>query len=503
MFVFLMRWILLLVLFFSVSFVSAVIPDDCDYSMEAYWKMDGDATDSVNGHDGIGWPGGTYVLKSGNAANFDGSSKISISDIGNVLQFGFTIEMWIQKTGIPTSDSVLFKKGDYLVEYLSDGTVRGSVAGISVFSGVLSSGVPYHVALVWEPNTKILALYINGVSVDFGTLSSPSIYAGNVELGDGFVGLMDEVAVYSRAFDDTEVWIDYSISNVDKDYCEASGIGGLSTTKAEFNIAGCALPGGNGLAVDTCSRREIDGEYYCDSNKVLWETREGGLGCSKGSTTYNLGDSYCCPAGMFCNETSSGVFMCDYRLQPCSNATNEADCKAIGCVWLSEEGICADGTRDYSCAIYDNQEECEGDVWNLGRTGIGTEFCGSYQECEGEMYTIPYESCECRWIGGVCELYMEGAQTYYDDDSIKEWFSCSKDYAVGLCIDGEQDVSWVAVGNTYNGFDVNCLDMMGCSDGSSVRACGEPIVKLPGFSLFAFFCSIFIIGLYYFIEGFK
>ena len=279
-----------------------------------------------------------------------------------------------------------------------------------------------------------------------------------------------------------------------------------STTIIDFNIAGCALPGSNsgGLAINTCSRGEIDGEYYCDDDKFLWKTRDGGYGCSLGSAGYVLGSPFCCPAGMFCNETSGG-FKCDYRLEQCGNMTNEPDCNAIGCIWLEMEGICADGTRDYGCSLYTDSSSCLNDTWNLGRSGLGTDICGSYIECDGVLYTIPYESCECVWnVGsGVCELYMDGTQTYYNDEEVKDWFSCLKDYDVGDCVDGEQDVSWTATNEIYNDFPEECLDMVGCSDGSLVRSCGEPIIKLPGFSLFALFSSVFIFGTYYLIEGFK
>lgn len=495
---------LLFVVLLFVGFAGAVIPGDCDYSMEAYWKMDGDATDSVNNHDGSGWPGGVYVLKDGNAVYFNGSSKITVPDIGNVLQFGFTIEMWFNKSGAPVVNGTLFRKGDYVIEYLVDGTIRGSVGGISVVSGALGVDTPYYVALVWEPNTRVLTLYVDGAVVDFATLSSPSIYSGNVEMGEGFVGLVDEVAVYGRAFDVGEIVLHYALSNVNKDYCDASGAGGSSMTKADFNIAGCSLPAGGGLAIDTCSRNEIDGEYYCavTGDDVL-VTREISYGCSRGADNYTLGELYCCPPGMFCNETG-GAFKCEYRLEQCNNQTNEVDCSFIGCIWLDEGGICVDGTRDYSCSLYDSEPECVMDVWNLGRTGIGTEFCGSYIECAGESYTIPYDSCGCKWNNGpeVCELYMEGSETYYDDESLKKWFSCSKDYLIGACVDGGQDVSWTASNVTYNNFPEICLDVMGCSDGSSVRVCGEPIIKLPGFSLFALFGSVVVIGLYYYNRRF-
>ena len=568
MFVFFMRWmIFLFVGVFLVGLVGAIIPDDCDWSMAAYWKMDGDATEGIADADGSGWPGDGGVLKVGTSASFDGSEKITVSSV-DILSAGFTIEMWIQKNGAPMADGILFKKGDYVIEYLANNTVRGSVGDVSVDSGVLGVGVPRYVALVWEPISEDLILYMDGTcsvfgiiisgdawgkscgdadydarvdvasagsvegadcnidvedlmmygdnsndeswcgdklysdpsspsNVDSATLFSVGVYAGALEMGEGFVGLMDEVGVYDRAFDSDDIGAHYVLSDSGRDYCDASGIGS-STTKTDFNIAGCSLPGGGGLTIDSCSRAEIAGEYYCDSDKNLLPTREFNYGCSRGldPDSWALGDPYCCPSGMFCNETAV-AFKCDYRTEQCWNQTNEADCRAIGCVWLEEENVCADGTRDYGCSLYDSSSECGADVWNLGKTGIGTEFCGTSMDCEGTSYTIPYESCECRWNGVTCDLYMNGSETYYDNEATREWFSCSKDYVIGECVEGEQDVAWTAASTVNNGFDPACLDVMGCADGSSVRLCGEPIIRLPGFSLFALFVSVVVIGGYY------
>jgi hypothetical protein len=276
-----------------------------------------------------------------------------------------------------------------------------------------------------------------------------------------------------------------------------------STTETNFNIAGCTLPTGDGLAINTCSRGDVDGEYYCDSDTTLWTTRDVGLGCSMGETTYNLGDPFCCPAGMFCNATS-GQFQCAPRLEQCYDQMNQGDCEAIGCIWLEEQGICADGTRDYSCSLYTNPSECAADVWNLGRTGIGTEVCGSYIECGSDSYTIPYESCRCEWdsSAGVCDLKMNGTQTYYSDEDLKKWFTCSKDYTVEECIEGKQNITWTANSQIYNGFPSECLTAVGCTNGASTRMCGEPIIKLPGFSLFALLTSIVVLVVYYYRRDF-
>ena len=50
------RVMLVFVLIFAISFVSAAIPVDCPANMVSFWKFDGDATDSIeaSGNDGTG-----------------------------------------------------------------------------------------------------------------------------------------------------------------------------------------------------------------------------------------------------------------------------------------------------------------------------------------------------------------------------------------------------------------------------------------------------------------
>jgi hypothetical protein len=83
---------------------------------------------------------------------------------------------------------------------------------------------------------------------------------------------------------------------------------------------------------------------------------------------------------------------------------------------------------------------------------------------------------------------------------------CLTSYKVEPCEGGIREVTWESVESTpdeYDSFEdevavAACYEKLGaCSGGSEERACGEPIIKLPGFSLFAFFVSLFVIGIYY------
>jgi len=59
-------------------------------------------------------------------------------------------------------------------------------------------------------------------------------------------------------------------------------------------------------------------------------------------------------------------------------------------------------------------------------------------------------------------------------------------------------VKWTStVFGESSGVDPACGVALGCVSGNGVRSCGEPIVKVPGFSLFAFFASLLVVAGYY------
>ena len=219
-----------------------------------------------------------------------------------------------------------------------------------------------------------------------------------------------------------------------------------------------------------------------------------------------LGNDFCCPSGMFCNETDSGLFRCDMRLENCVDQDSEEDCEDNGCVWMDIDEECAENPRDYDCGYYDTETSCLNDEWDLGTSGIGTEFCGSTIQCNGEAFSVPESSCGCEWYpsapsGDKCQLKMTAVQMNHGATPDK--FECSNVYSLGDCTDGVQNVSWFSSSNVVSGFSegvipYECLDALGCNNGESTRFCGEPIIKLSVFSYFSLFLSLFFICVYYF-----
>jgi len=494
------RVIVLFVCVLFIGFVGAGIPGDCDLSegMVAYWRMNGDLNDSFGGHDAGGWDGAEVYSGygvDGLAAMFDGSKSVTISGVNDLdFQFAFSVEFLVNS--VSSVNSTLFKKGNYEISWVnggvSQGSVVASVGGVDVSSSAsLVDGVNYHVVLVWEPASTNLTLYINGVNRDQASLLAPVSVVDNLIIGDGFNGWIDEVAVYDSSFVQSTVNYHYSLLNIGKDYCDSSGVNGSSTTKADFNIEGCALPDGTGLSKSTCS---VDGEFYCNDDDEWLRTRDVG-GCS-------LSGEPCCPSGFYCNATS---LACVQSTDKCSDQS-ESTCENVGgCVWLDSEGLCV-FSGDYSCSVYKSQTLCEDDVWNLAREGVGTEVCDLYMVVDGVGYDT-HGSCDCEWNSGECRLGYDIYPDVYG--ASPDWFKCLKAFDIGECVDGVQDFSWSINSTEATGvFDITSpswnvtlyekvAEAAGCSVGSSVRNCGEPVVRLPGFSFFAFFASVFVIGLVY------
>lgn len=286
-----------------------------------------------------------------------------------------------------------------------------------------------------------------------------------------------------------------------------------STTDTNFNIWGCNFEFNNNIvavAAGTCSTGNASGYFYCDENKNGWNTLDSGYGCSMGEINYTLGENFCCPSGMFCNKTTGG-YECNTRVNSCSNQKTESDCNSNGCIWLNETGTCVEGIKDLSCEYYKTAGTCGADELNLGVTGVGTELCGKHITCDGRYFSVPSNKCGCEWhqsapVGKHCQLELTGAQIFYDPSVGQDVFKCSNTYELGKCKNGTQSVEWSSTNSIVSGFNgssevpQDCLEALKCTNGSSTRMCGEPMIKMPMFSLFSLIASSVIIGLFYFLK---
>jgi len=530
-----MRWAtLILVGIFLFSFASAEV--ECPSSMVAYWQFEGNTYDYFGNYDGS-VTSGTVMYDNNiinSAATFYGLDVITINhdEIDGVFGSSFSVEFWMNPT-VPMGGS-LFKKGDSIDIRIDGSNLVAEVNGVS-FSSSISPDTNYLVALTWDSSNRILNFYVNGE--DLGQENEFTfVDNGYITLGEGYSGLIDELALYYLPVTEDLMLSHYR----DEGYCiDGSG------DDVVFDVGGCVfdVPGGvYTVAPGKCASQGYydyyKGKFYCGDDvknhytvpdQAYDSNFDGGIGCAMGNGSYTPDNpNSCCPDGYFCNSTGeSGKFLCYPQENTCSIRETEDECLGKttydenNCRWLKFTNECVASLGDYACSYYDSwnvsanpegpydnedlSSACEEDELELGTTGVGSEKCGDFFECEGEIFGI--HDCGCIWVDGVapgsrCQHTSTAKQVSYTDGE-QTIFNCTSDYRAGGCVNGVQTVEWTSEATLFDGFGVFassipdvCVDEF-CGDGSIKRYCGEPIVKLPGFSFFALFASLFVLVIYY------
>ncbi|RMD45805.1 hypothetical protein D6829_01175 [Candidatus Pacearchaeota archaeon] len=260
-----------------------------------------------------------------------------------------------------------------------------------------------------------------------------------------------------------------------------------------FYVEGCKI-GAESLNLGTCS---ADGRYFCDMNGELKDTISDKFACSFGKSF--VPSTVCCPAGYVCDSKS---FFCKKRVNSCSSFKDYSSCKSNNCYWVSSKNKCVSAQRDFSCSFYTTKKSCEADLWNLGTAGIGSEVCGTVFDAAYSNKKIgffsPRRKCECKWTGNRCVLSYNVSEEIYKKGENPKSFECQKVINAEGCVSGKQKISWQAkVSATAGGFDnkdgQDVIKASGCVSSSTVRNCGEPLIKLPFFGATNFFVSIFLI----------
>jgi len=281
-----------------------------------------------------------------------------------------------------------------------------------------------------------------------------------------------------------------------------------STVTSDFINDGCSTALLD-LSPDSCS---ADGAFYCDDSSNLQDTLQVAGACGDGT------GAQCCPAGYECKDdgTGTGDFKCGLSTTDCGDYTlngGQTACEDNGCFWIADPDapFCVSRPLDYSCSVYTDSASCGSDVWNLGQEGFGTTACNEYSaDSNGLSYVAPQKQCGCIWdtsvAPGTCKLSYDVQQDLYAEDiTAPNSFECIKNFTSSACINDEQRVTWTADTINEVGFggdvtDNTLLSSSECEGGNEVRACGEPVIKLPGFSLFALISSVSIVGLFYFLR---
>lgn len=275
----------------------------------------------------------SMTLQSQNALNFDGTNDYVQTSFDGVLgSADRTFEAWINVNSGSSANKAIMDYGvnsagsrntfsvggNYQLSFISGGTN----ANISSGSNAITPGQWTHVAFVLNSGTGYL--YVNGVQVGTGSLSSVNTPSGNTDLRIGqrvpggsipFPGAIDEVRVWSTARTTSEI-----SSNMNSEFCTPDS---NLVAYYKFNHG---VAGGTNSGVTSAYDATGNGNNGTLTNLALsgstsnWVT---GYGLSTGtlSTSINAtscGSSYTSPSGNYTwtqpgtyTDTMQSVMACD------------------------------------------------------------------------------------------------------------------------------------------------------------------------------------------------
>ena len=205
--------------------------------MVAWWPGEGNSNDIRGENNGVFV--GTQSYPTGeveHAFSFDGS-YVEIPDSPSLSITGaISIDAWINPTTTAPVDQEILSKYDspatqqsYSLGVRTGGSLRFAIYQtgdasilryVDTASGTVSAGTFTHVAATFDPATQAMKIYVNGtdtlVSLGAGSTTVSSIFDSTtpvrigavVNSGNGldlFIGLIDEVELFSRALTQPEI----------------------------------------------------------------------------------------------------------------------------------------------------------------------------------------------------------------------------------------------------------------------------------------------------------
>jgi Tol biopolymer transport system component len=234
----------------------------------ALWHLDNDWADATDGgYDGTGSGGAGFTSASkvgSHAAQFGSASAAATVASDGFLPQGagsnLTVSFWFKHDTWYEFNPLIAHTGNiaWSVGTTEYGPLDAGMQGISCPGSMeTNDGLWHHYALVFDDTANTLRGYVDG-SWDCGVTASfslPAPQSGQLTLGGGFTGALDEVAVYNRALSVAEIQALATTPAIPVDYAEEGSylsdvidLGsheGLSTL-----VFSATTPAGTTLAVD-------------------------------------------------------------------------------------------------------------------------------------------------------------------------------------------------------------------------------------------------------------
>ncbi len=213
----------------------------------AYWRGEGNANDIFGLNNGQN-NGAVYSSgKVGQSFNLSSNQYINMPHTPSIANFAtrtMTIEAWVRPNTISGDGTILGRDDNWLrlaySMYLSNGRVLFGVHNgynsWTIISNETAIGANQWAHVLGVYNGSSIRVYTNGIlgaerqisNMDFAYNIRPTLIGAwnSIETGMGtyFNGLIDEVAIYDRALNDSEIQQHYQRSNAGQAYCNATPI---------------------------------------------------------------------------------------------------------------------------------------------------------------------------------------------------------------------------------------------------------------------------------------
>jgi hypothetical protein len=255
----------------------------------SWWPGDNTAIDIQSGNNGTLQNGATFA--SGlvdQAFSFDGSSSVSVADAANLMPSVFTVDAWIYPTIAGPGYTRILEKGGYdgdhsgtgyglLFNVIGDQRAQFEIwnGGYNGYQDVTSTTrIPLntwtHIAGTFDGST--MTIYVNGVpeaSLSGATMipNTLPLTLGRASRGqfDLFTGLIDEVEIFNRALDATEIQAIYYAGSAG--HCKSmvfyvSNWGNNTIEKFDANGADLGTFASSGLAQPCSLAFDSSGNLY-------------------------------------------------------------------------------------------------------------------------------------------------------------------------------------------------------------------------------------------------
>ena len=200
-------------------------PADRPAGLISWYRAENNMQDFIGTNHGTNFGATTYRTgKTGSAFSLNGSSGVIIADTPSLRPASITFEGWVNFASTQASligNKLAGTTNESWFIYSQNNSLVGGHATSS--TGALAVSFPftpqlgrwYHVAYSYDAGTLQQRLYLDGVRVAIGAVSSPIFYDSGPTLLGYYIangspsffhqGAIDEAAIYNRALADNEI----------------------------------------------------------------------------------------------------------------------------------------------------------------------------------------------------------------------------------------------------------------------------------------------------------